>query len=493
METLKIYGPPGTGKTTRMLELFEQELKTVKPTRVGFMTFTRSARIEALSRASLTEDDLPFVKTIHAVCYRMLAVSQDQMIRPKQLKEFGKSIGVELSGTNPDNFSLDALTALQQATKADRLLQLNHLGRHRRINLKEAMKDAPTDIDWHFAKWFTESYRQWKTSQGLYDYTDLLTAYLEQGGPLSIDVLFIDEAQDLSLLQWEVIRKLGAYVKRRFMAGDDDQAIFTWAGASPELFNNEPCDRSETLPRSYRLPRAVHEVSQRIIQRVRRRHPKDFQPRDEVGEYRAVGYLTHDLLGDRSSFVLYRNHHRGRVLAEALESLAWPFDGALSPLGQFNVRPALACLQKFRDGKTATAAEAKAFVEFATPGILASGAARSVQRGEIPVGLVTKRDLTKMSLAQTLSKLPKLDYMDAIVRTAGLSNLLNPSVHLMSIHQSKGQQAETVIMDLEMATRTYDGYLKDPDSEHRVFYVGATRARSRLLTLLPTDVSAYQL
>jgi DNA helicase-2/ATP-dependent DNA helicase PcrA len=493
MKTLKIYGPPGTGKTYRMLELFEGELKHVKASRVGFMTFTRAARLEALGRVSLSEEDLPFVKTIHAVCYRMLNISQDQMIRSKQLREFGKAIGVELSGTNPDNFSLDSLTGVQQTTKGDQLLQLNHLGRHRRIHLKEAMKDAPSDIDWHFAKFFTESYRQWKTAQGLYDYTDLLTAYLEAGGPLSIDVLFIDEAQDLSLLQWEVVRKLGAYAKRRFIAGDDDQAIFTWAGASPELFNDEPCDSSETLPRSYRLPRAVHEVSQRIIKRVGRRHPKEFEPRDAVGEYRAVGYLTHDLLGDSSSFVLYRNHHRGRVLAEALESLAWPFDGALSPLDQHNVRPALTALQKFRAGKSATAAEAKAFVELASPDILADGARRASQRGDVPAALVSRRDLTKLSLAHALSKLPKLDYLDAIARTAGLNNLLNPSVHLMSIHQSKGRQAETVIMDLEMATRTYDGYLKDPDSEHRVFYVGATRARNRLLTLLPTDVSAYQL
>jgi hypothetical protein len=212
-----------------------------------------------------------------------------------------------------------------------------------------------------------------------------------------------------------------------------------------------------------------------------------------MGEYRAVGYLTHDLLGDSSSFVLYRNHHRGRVLAEALESLAWPFDGALSPLGQYNVRPALTCLQKFRDGKTATASEAKAFIEFAAPDILAVGASRSVNRGEVQPALISRRDLNKLSLAHTLSKLPKLEYLDSIVRTAGLNHLLNPSVHLMSIHQSKGQQAGTVIMDLEMATRTYDGYLRDPDSEHRVFYVGATRARNRLLTLLPTDVSAYQL
>ena len=495
MKTLKIYGPPGTGKTSRMLQLMDEELKAVKPSRLAFMTFTRAARLEALSRASLTEDELPFVRTIHAVCYRMLNVGHEQMVRPYLLKQFGKKIGVELSGTNADTFSLDAVTIAAGTSKGDALLQLNHLGRHRRIHLKEAMKDAPTDIDWHFAKWFTESYRAWKTAEGLYDYTDLLTNYLEKGLPLPIDVIFIDEAQDLSLLQWQVVRKLGQNAKRRYLAGDDDQAIFTWAGAAPELFNDEPTDENEVLPRSYRIPRRVHEVSQKIIGRVRKRFPKEFESREEIGEHRAVGSLTHDLLGDATTFVLYRNHHRGRALAETLESLGWPYDGSFSPLGQPQVRGALRCYLRLQEGKATSVSDARDFVDLAAPEVLTTGAKRTanVSRGEIAADLLVRRNISKMRLAQVLPKLPKLDYLDAQARTAGLNSLLHPSVTLMSIHQSKGREADTVILDLEMATKTYDGYLREPDAEHRVFYVGVTRAKQRLLTLLPTDAAAYQL
>ena len=49
------------------------------------------------------------------------------------------------------------------------------------------------------------------------------------------EVLFIDEAQDLSLLQWEMVRKMWS-PEKTYIAGDDDQAIFKWAGADVDHF-----------------------------------------------------------------------------------------------------------------------------------------------------------------------------------------------------------------------------------------------------------------
>jgi superfamily I DNA/RNA helicase len=475
-----------------MLQFFEKELKQVKPNRIAFLTFTRAARLEALGRASLSELELPFVKTIHAICYRQLGVSQSQMVQTKHLKSFGKRLGVEISGYNPDTFSLDALT-MPQVSKGDKLLQMNHLGRHRMVHLKTMMKDAPQDIDWHFAKWFTESYRAWKKAEGIYDYTDLLTEYLRIGGPLPIDVIFIDEGQDLSKLQWEVVHHLGRFAKRRYIAGDDDQAIFTWAGASAELFNNEPSDENKVLPQSFRVPKAVHQLAGKIINRVRDRYPKDFNSREEVGEYRPVGQLSYDLLGAPSTYILYRNHHRGKTLATLLEDLGWPFEGTFSVLGNDRVKAALRGWGRSREGQPIPATEARAIVEFAQTEALKPNAIRITNntRGELPAAEFIQDPHGELS--RLLSRLPKLDYLCHLERTVGLREMLQPSVTLMSIHQSKGREADTVILDLEMATKTYDGYLKDPDSEHRVFYVGVTRAKQRLFSLLPTEAMAYQL
>ena len=50
------------------------------------------------------------------------------------------------------------------------------------------------------------------------------------------DVVFIDEAQDLSLMQWDMTRSIWNKTKDSFIAGDDDQAIFRWAGADVDSF-----------------------------------------------------------------------------------------------------------------------------------------------------------------------------------------------------------------------------------------------------------------
>ena len=54
------------------------------------------------------------------------------------------------------------------------------------------------------------------------------------------DVVFIDEAQDLSPLQWKLYDILKQKSKDIYLAGDDDQAIFAWAGADVNRFINEP-------------------------------------------------------------------------------------------------------------------------------------------------------------------------------------------------------------------------------------------------------------
>jgi DNA helicase II / ATP-dependent DNA helicase PcrA len=56
------------------------------------------------------------------------------------------------------------------------------------------------------------------------------------------EVIFIDEAQDLSPIQWKMFDVLKSKSKDVFLAGDDDQAIFAWAGADVNRFIDEPAD-----------------------------------------------------------------------------------------------------------------------------------------------------------------------------------------------------------------------------------------------------------
>ena len=99
------------------------------------------------------------------------------------------------------------------------------------------------------------------------------------------DVLILDEAQDCTPLQWSVLYKMAPKVDRIYLAGDDDQAIFKWAGADIDHFIalRDEVDEIRTLNQSYRIPGGpIHELSQRIISRVKNRYEKDYKPKQEI-------------------------------------------------------------------------------------------------------------------------------------------------------------------------------------------------------------------
>jgi len=69
-------------------------------------------------------------------------------------------------------------------------------------------------------------------------------------------------------------------------------------------------------------------------------------------------------------------------------------------------------------------------------------------------------------------------YLTALRSGAKLNE--NPRIRISTIHAAKGGEADNVVLLTDMAQRTYRSYQAQPDDEHRVFYVGMTRAKIRL-------------
>ena len=71
--------------------------------------------------------------------------------------------------------------------------------------------------------------------------------------------------------------------KDSFIAGDDDQAIYGWAGADVARFQSEPA-KDIILPQSYRVPGAVQAIANNILNRIpdHRRVKKSWKPREDV-------------------------------------------------------------------------------------------------------------------------------------------------------------------------------------------------------------------
>ena len=125
---------------------------------------------------------------------------------------------------------------------------------------------------------------RYKKEYILIDFNDMILDFTKSDKSPKFDVVFIDEAQDLSLMQWDMTRSIWNKTKDSFIAGDDDQAIFRWAGADVDSFI---ALEGQYLPltQSYRIPAKVHGLAMGIINKIKNRIDKSWKPRVSQGNF----------------------------------------------------------------------------------------------------------------------------------------------------------------------------------------------------------------
>ena len=218
-----MFGPPGSGKTTYLLNIVETELDSgVHPMEIGYFAFTKKAATEARDRAiqkfpALRPDsDFPYFRTLHSLAYRCLAISTKDMMAPEHYREFAQEAGIELAIESGEE---------EFAVKVDNpILNEINIARIRGMDLKTHYNQSKMAIEWFHFEYVERAYRHYKTSRSLLDFTDLLEHILLEPERLpKLEMTIIDEAQDLSRLQWKLVEALAKRSSRMFLAGDDDQ------------------------------------------------------------------------------------------------------------------------------------------------------------------------------------------------------------------------------------------------------------------------------
>ena len=498
-----ILGPPGTGKTTTLLGIVESELELgTLPARIAYVSFTRRAAEEAMDRAcvrfGMSRREFPYFRTLHSLCFRAMGLSSSNILEGKRLEEFGKIVGHKITG----RFSLEDGTVFG-FEKGDRLLFMENLARVRRVSLRELYDDDSDDISFWEVERFSAALEQYKRDLGVMDFTDMLSQFVESDLELDIDVLVVDESQDLSLLQWDVVRKLARTARRVAVAGDDDQAIYRWAGADVDTLVSMPGD-ADVLSQSYRVPRAVQKVASEIAGRIRTRREKIWQPRDEEGLVRYhASFDSVDLTGP-DILILGRNRYILREIETSIraQGYVYEFQGAMS------IRPSLldAVLtwERLRQGREGiTVAMVRKMYDYMTSG-------RGVARGHktlpdfeddaeiVDLDLLTKAGgLLASPTSLWFDALDRLSIVDvAYIRAArrrGENLTQKPRIRLSTIHGIKGGEAQQVVLLTDMAARTYEEARKYPDDEARVWYVAVTRAREELHIVAPRTSRFYKI
>jgi superfamily I DNA/RNA helicase len=124
---------------------------------------------------------------------------------------------------------------------------------------------------------------RYKKLHNLIDFNDMIIEFTKSDAAVpKFDVVFIDEAQDLSKMQWHMAKAIWQKTTDSFIAGDDDQAVFRWAGADVDSFIAQ---KGQMLPlqQSYRIPAKVHGLAMGIINKIKTRIDKTWQPRIHQG------------------------------------------------------------------------------------------------------------------------------------------------------------------------------------------------------------------
>lgn len=493
-----VLGPPGTGKTTRLIGMVEEELsRGTAPDRVGYFSFTKKAAREAVTRAvekfNLTSKDLPYFRTLHSLCFRTVGMSQSDVFDGKKVLEFGDWLGLRLSETQ----RLDDTTKFG-FTDGDRALFMENMARVMGRPLRQVYDQNPDGLPWSLVDRVARGLAEFKKARNLHDYTDMLQMFVDAQWSPPLEVVFVDEAQDLSWLQWRVVGELSRQARRVVVAGDDDQAIYRWAGADVDQFVRME-GRVEVLGQSWRVPPEVQVVASEVVARIRHRRPKAWRPSEHSGLVRRTSSVLDEIATGDDILVLARNAFSLRNMATQLRREGLLFEFRDEPSIPRNVLTAVRSWEKLRRGESVSADIVRLVYSQMTSG-------RGYRRGFKSLPGVPGDQMVDMkwlvSSGGLLTSMPWFDALDRIPRdeSAYLRSAVqrgekpdSPRIRLATIHGSKGGEADHVVLLPDMARRTHEEMLSQPEDEARVWYVAATRARRQLTLVKPRDRLHYDI
>ncbi|MFT4921579.1 MAG: DNA helicase-2/ATP-dependent DNA helicase PcrA [Haloarculaceae archaeon] len=319
-EVVRLFGGPGSGKTTALLDRVEQLLEEeddVEMRDVLVVSYTRAAAAEIRERLADRLDKTPRalrgnVSTMHAKAYDLLNLSRGDVVGESDKEEFCEDFGIEFE----DEYEGSRRRSARSTTLGNKVIATSQwLQRTSRdvadwydvpFKWNEEKVRLPPDIDdnaqtgnKYTPTWPSDddrldvpeaisAWRRWKGNNGMVGFADMLERVQQRSLLPNVDYLVIDEFQDITTLQYEVYSEWRPHMKRVLIAGDDDQVVYAWQGADPDLLLDEDVDEDVVLPNSYRLPSRILNVVDREVSHIDKRQEKDLEPRKEGGSVEAV-------------------------------------------------------------------------------------------------------------------------------------------------------------------------------------------------------------
>jgi superfamily I DNA/RNA helicase len=505
----RIFGPPGTGKTTTLSAWIQRAVSSFAG-QVLVMSFTKTAAIELAGRG--LPIDKRRIGTLHSMCFRAVGARRDQIAEASPLlEEWNARVSIP-QRVKPSKPIDDGLKGERARLPLAVVNLFDEYCVARNLLLPEANREPEV-------RRFGELWEAWKREHDLVDFTDLIEMVDREhlDPPVPAITLFVDEAQDLTPLELRVVRRWGASCDHFVLAGDDDQCLFSFRGATPDAFLDPPLPAAQktVLGQSYRLAAEIRRYAAAYSLRITRREPKDYAPRADGGEvvkdkmlrYRngpaIVRAIEAELAEARTVMVLGSCGYMLEPTIKRLRAVGLPFANPYRTNGRWNpMRGGCERLAGFlRDDPTW--GDVWRWVEAIDAA--ATGLGRGA-KGELKEwcdehrdDLASRLDVEGM-LGITVEWTPywlkdrllaarvrTFTYAIAVERRGGLEALLAPpSVFVGSVHSVKGGESDTVILFPDISRKAHrecvaQGGTEGRDIIRRLFYVGMTRAREKLI------------
>ena len=322
--SMMVLAGPGSGKTTvitgRTKYLIEEF--DVSPSNILVITFTKAAAMEMQTRFEkmMSSKSTVYFGTFHAVFFKILKYaynySADNILR-EELKyqyireiiekmeleyedenEFVSSILSEISTVKGDMISIDHYYSKNCSDNVFRKIYEKYEQKLRRIN----------KVD--FDDMLVMCYELLKSRE------DILKLWQDK-----YKYILIDEFQDINKVQYEVIKMLARPLNNLFIVGDDDQSIYRFRGARPEIMLNFKKDFPETktvvLKENYRSTGNIVRASSKLIANNKNRFVKDIHSTNEEGEMVVFQEFDTHMEENERIIALIREHLRnGGKLSE---------------------------------------------------------------------------------------------------------------------------------------------------------------------------------
>ncbi|PPR41444.1 MAG: ATP-dependent DNA helicase Rep [Alphaproteobacteria bacterium MarineAlpha6_Bin2] len=501
-----IPGPPGTGKTFRLVNHYlEKEINEYKtdPQKIIYITYS-NAGIDDVK----IKHNLLYISTMHSLGTRELKINTSKRLLNGKRKW-------EIFKTYPNheayrNMSFETIVdAAGNPKYENNHMRIIQYARSKKIDLEQAAFELSLEheeID--FTHQLNQDLKTFKEHTKMIEFHDMIELFEKKdrmNNPDSlisgVEAVFLDEAQDLSPSQFDMFFYIEKNCKRSYIAGDDDQTIYTFQGADPNIFINLQ-GKFDNQIQSHRVPRKIHAKALEVLRQIDNRLDKSWDARKAEGELFEHYHLDNIDFTEKNWMVLAMTNKLLDEIEKHFFRVGIRFKRKGNKILTNDILKSYQTWILLQKGDSVKEKDAKTmYKEFIRykDGHVAHG----FSSGDSLEGIeyVSLNDLKKDHglLASGSWEQFKIDedtknYIKTLLKK-GDDLMSNTKIELSTMHGSKGRECENVVLFMDYGTENQWLFLRDaernPDAQHRLIFVGITRAKQRLYIMAPLTDKYY--